>query len=66
MLVQGYSGSSDSYAMLGGGLGLRNEVASGHGDVRFEFRCDRAFASDALGEDLNVLGIKAGFDLLLR
>jgi hypothetical protein len=66
MLVQGYLGSSDSYGMLGGGVGLRNLVASGHGDVRFEFRYDRVFSSDALGEDLNVIGIKAGFDLLLR
>lgn len=66
VLVQGYLSSSDSYGMLGGGLGVRREVASGHGDVRFEFRYDRVFASDALGEDLNVIGIKAGFDLLLR
>jgi len=66
VLVQGYSGNSESYPILGGGVGLRHEIASGHGDVRFEFRYDRVFASSTQGEDLGVVGLKAGFDLLVR
>jgi hypothetical protein len=66
VLVEGYASVSESYPIFGGGVGLRHDIASGHGDVRFEFRFDRVFASRSQGEDLNVVGIKVGFDLLVR
>lgn len=60
-------GSHTSNAILGGAIGVRHRVASGHGALRAEFRVDHFFQddhSDSFSPD-NTFGIRFGADLLV-
>lgn len=60
-------GASQSSLTFGGGLGIRQWVAAGHGAVRAEFRVDRTGETKSNGYEispaLTFVGIKFGVDL---
>ena len=60
-------GLSRSGASMGGGLGLRRVLRSGHGAVRGEMRLDHYFQDQNAGlEAFNAMSFKFGFDLWMR
>ena len=66
ILGQSYESQTHSNLIVGGGLGVRNRVADGHGALRAEMRLDY-ITEDTRGFVGGLLfGIKFGFDLWMR
>lgn len=61
----GGSGSSESDATYGGGIGLRRMVSGGHGALRAEVRADAISVSQAQNT-LYTIGLQLGFDLWFK
>jgi hypothetical protein len=57
--------SSDTSALLGGGVGARFRVGDGHGALRLEGRYDHLSEGDTL-DGAGVISFLFGFDLLMR
>jgi hypothetical protein len=63
----GNTTTSTTVPSMGGGLGLRRVLRSGHGAVRGEMRLDHYFQDQNAGLDaFNAMSFKFGFDLWMR
>jgi len=63
----GNTTTSTSVPSIGGGLGLRRVLRSGHGAIRGEMRLDHYFSDQNAGLDaFNAMSFKFGFDLWMR
>jgi len=60
LTTQGVSARTDTRAVYGGGLGIRQTVADDHGSVRVELRVER------IADAMTLAGVKFGFDLWLK
>ncbi len=64
--VFGYDGESTNATLLGLGIGGRHLVASGHGAVRTEFRVGLVLPNETGADSITSIGLKFGFDLLMK
>jgi hypothetical protein len=63
----GNTTTSTSVPSIGGGLGIRRVLRSGHGAIRGEMRLDHYFEDQDAGLDaFNAMSFKFGFDLWMR
>jgi len=58
-------GTTQTSTIFGAGIGVRTKMANGHGGTRIEARFDRVVTGETGGVDLNVIGLKFGFDLFV-
>lgn len=58
-------GAGSTSLVLGGGLGVRTKLESGHGALRLEVRVDRIVESELIRK-ATLYGIKGGFDLFIK
>ena len=63
--LSGGGSSTQTNTILGAGFGVRTKMANGHGGTRIEVRYDRVVTGETGGVDLNVIGVKFGFDLFV-
>ena len=60
-----FLGENFTNTVVGGGFGVFNKVAEGHGRLRAEMRLDYVIENTQGLDSATVIGLKLGFDLLL-
>ena len=66
LLGVSFLGENFTNTVVGGGFGVSNKIAEGHGRLRAEVRLDYVFENTQGLDAATVFGIKLGFDLLMR
>jgi hypothetical protein len=61
-----FVGENFTNTVAGGGFGVYNKIAEGHGRLRAEARLDYVFENTQGIDAATVFGIKLGFDLLMH
>lgn len=56
-------GDSQTGALYGAGLGVRERLRHGHGSIRTELRLDRLDPNERFADSVTIVGVHVGFDL---
>ncbi len=65
-----FAGTGATSAVFGGGVGIRNRIADGHGSFRVEFRVDKISEGEDAGagviDEALMYGVKLGVDFWMK